>query len=641
MKSIVLHIDIVLEAPILTRVAPISNFGVNAFAARNHQGKLFLPFSLVKGKTRQSWKTLQLLSSKIPDYRLWLGKDAQSDRNHDWTFERARLHFSDFVCEELPLTPNVESEAKMQTRIQFDDERLAIDNQSLMFYEVPIAVGSLVTFSGEISFLSKDDIEIEEVSLQVERALHWTKHFGSGGSVGWGKRISSKVTRSEVSLSPTAATNTPETIGYTLTFEQPFCVAKAKGTGNIFESDDFIKGSVVRGTLASMLTSLYGRNTKDKEGINQFLIAPYTELAKHFNDFRIRHAYPTNSSKRPTYRPLTAVFDEAYPKSLWDVALCDKGLLFENNTQGEFLAPTFATDWKDVDFENSEQAHNFKTGTFQPSKELRIRTSINEKIGRVKDRNQFAYECIVPKNIVWSKSKANRLNDPVEIEEVLWKGVLDFTELEQNIRDLVFAQLKAVTRNGLFGIGKTKARAKITFHDTPEASQPSSTELLEYDKSQYYILTLQSNALMFDPSELNQTSGHTELMNAYKAYFDDISSGTFYLERFFAEQDLEDGYMLQRKGNRDQIPYNPFVLTLAGSVFVLKVLEENKAKDTIEVWMKQGLPLASWVEEEHGTTWEDCAYLREDGFGEIAVNLEFHTSHAASKASTHQVEVLS
>ncbi len=77
-------------------------------------------------------------------------------------------------------------------------------------------------------------------------------------------------------------------------------------------------------------------------------------------------------------------------------------------------------------------------------------------------------------------------------------------------------------------------------------------------------------------------------------------------------------------------PYNPFLLTDAGSVFVLEAEagQQPLAQTKIDDWLQFGLPLPDWAVKRYGDHGSTCPFRRVDGFGEIAVNLPCHTSPA-------------
>jgi hypothetical protein len=78
--------------------------------------------------------------------------------------------------------------------------------------------------------------------------------------------------------------------------------------------------------------------------------------------------------------------------------------------------------------------------------------------------------------------------------------------------------------------------------------------------------------------------------------------------------------------------YSPYVLTNAGAVFVLRVMnggDAGAAAMKVEEWVRNGLPLATTVRKRFGLAgnagdWKKCPYVPENGYGEIAVDQEWH-----------------
>ncbi|MFQ5741493.1 MAG: hypothetical protein ACE5JX_21050, partial [Acidobacteriota bacterium] len=71
-------------------------------------------------------------------------------------------------------------------------------------------------------------------------------------------------------------------------------------------------------------------------------------------------------------------------------------------------------------------------------------------------------------------------------------------------------------------------------------------------------------------------------------------------------------------------PYAPYLLTTSGSVFVLRETKEV-VRSELEKWLRGGLPLPGWAVKRYGDSWRTCPFVRENGFGEIALNLPCHT----------------
>jgi hypothetical protein len=198
----------------------------------------------------------------------------------------------------------------------------------------------------------------------------------------------------------------------------------------------------------------------------------------------------------------------------------------------------------------------------------------------------------------------------------------------------VEGQLQALLNCGLGSIGKTKAKADVVFSDI-RPKFPSDSKSLNPEGK--WIITLQTAAILCNPAELDEKSGRNELRNAYEKCWEDISSGKLKLTRYFASQSLSGGYYLIRRFQPNK-PYNPFLLTNPGSVFVLEAKSAvSDAQELIDVWISKGLPIPDWAKSSYGETWKSCPYLPNDGFGEITVNLTCHVSKCPTKEMLHAI----
>ncbi|MCI5146690.1 MAG: hypothetical protein D3923_14490, partial [Candidatus Electrothrix sp. AR3] len=80
-------------------------------------------------------------------------------------------------------------------------------------------------------------------------------------------------------------------------------------------------------------------------------------------------------------------------------------------------------------------------------------------------------------------------------------------------------------------------------------------------------------------------------------------------------------YWHERYNKPSQRPYNPEVFTAPGSVFVVEIIDLATAKNKLKNWRFCGLPQLDDV----STEWQKNPWIRENGFGEIGINLEQHT----------------
>jgi hypothetical protein len=264
-------------------------------------------------------------------------------------------------------------------------------------------------------------------------------------------------------------------------------------------------------------------------------------------------------------------------------------------------------DWKDAGDVNT------KFGWPKLTRELRVRTAMDRQRRRAQEAQLFAYEMVVP-------------------EGRDWYGTVDLSRIPQDARPAVVAQLQSLLSYGLRGLGKTKVSAQV---QTDVSLTPVHTSYANpYDN--LWVVTLQTPMLLCDPTLLNETSGNNELFAAYDAAWQDISGGVIELVRFFASQSLAGGYQALRF--QPNQPYNPFLLTDHGSVFVLEAAHDHAlAQAFVNEVLYHGLPLPTWAKTRYGEDWRTCPFLPEDGFGEVVVNLSCHTQQKPAQEVSHAI----
>ena len=225
----------------------------------------------------------------------------------------------------------------------------------------------------------------------------------------------------------------------------------------------------------------------------------------------------------------------------------------------------------------------------------------------------FAYETIVP--------KYKNGEDDVEF---IWYASLDLKDVPEEAHFDVVKELQNLLSQGVTGLGKTKAFTYIEIaKPTIDSVHKSSSE----PKNDTWIITLQTPALLCNPDELESNSA-AKLKEAYNKVWQQLSGKHLKLERFFASQSLAGGFYLWKRFQQNKI-YQPYLLTDAGSVFVLKATGDN-AQKVIKKWLEHGLPLPDWAggkykrNNKDGNHWENCPYIHHNGYGEIAVNLDVY-----------------
>jgi len=586
MLEVTLTVHLELCGPILSHATAIGAFGIDAPMARDSQDRYYLPYSLVRGRLRQSWEELVEATGGTFDPHIadMLGPSPVQTR--DRQPQRGRLRFSDFQHDGKGVQANV------MHRIHIDPKRGAVAKGAMQVMESPFAPGQTANFIGTISYITQNNAEADAILSNIEKGLRWTTNFGGDRTVGFGRLVDVEVKKDAPSIQVNPATTTAGTADTLYLSIQPlalFCVSKRRVNPNLFESDIILSGGVLRGALATTLQSLCGLSRTTV--IDSKLPPPWQELGQYFNQIRFAHAFPAKESagRRPVVVPLSLVKDA---EGKWhDVALCKGPLLIGDPLR----APSFAVDWKRFD----EVSCHF--GWKEPERELRVRTAISRIYRRADDEKLFAYEMVVPTGY-------------------LWYGTVDLSLIPAGApRAAVEAQLRALLSHGLRSMGKTKASAKVAISSQIAPAHPSNPKPIDNE----WIVTLQTPALLCDPQPLNETSGQQELFAAYDAVWRELSSGALKLVRFFASQSLAGDYLVLRF--QPNQPYNPFLLTDPGSVFALQATGDvSVAQPVVQQWLQKGLSLPDWAKQRYGEHWSTCPFLPADGFGEVAVNLPCH-----------------
>ncbi|MCI5132265.1 MAG: hypothetical protein D3904_12280, partial [Candidatus Electrothrix sp. EH2] len=197
---------------------------------------------------------------------------------------------------------------------------------------------------------------------------------------------------------------------------------------------------------------------------------------------------------------------------------------------------------------------------------------------------------------------------------------------------------------------------RITFAETAETAIESavaaSTPAPINDDQ--WIITLQTDTLLGSPEKLNERSGSEDLRVMYEQAWAELSKEgedtTLILERYFARQKLFGGRYRHEmaKRQRTDAEYRPWLLTEAGTCFVLRAVQgkEATAQEKITDWLAHGLPLSSSVcryygiEEDEEQQWRQTPFLPRNGYGEIAVNMHGMPSVIALTNNSPEVDCI-
>lgn len=599
MQKTILHLSLTLRGPLLTQSASPGDLGFDVVVARNHNDKSYLPGTLISGKIRQSLEELDdaIKDQDKPDWFApklndWLGYRAENDFPL-----RKQLYFSDFILDQE--TPT----ASTRYRIKIDPERGAVEQHQIVMLENPFISGESYTFNGQIHFFSPS-ADVDSIKQHIDIAIKWFSHLGALKSIGYGQveKVDISNVESQIIAEPKAA-KTPDKLGFVLQPLYPFCLAGKPNADNLFKSELIISGGAIKGCIATTWTQLLEQNS-----IN------FTTLQAHFSQLHISHAFAgVDENKRPVVAPLSIVTTieiikhpekEVEKKThYYDVAQLPSACLIDGQ------APQFSVDWKDSEKTLTSYPWpyiRFKNwGWDSPKAELRVHTAIDRKTIRSKENELFAYEQIVP-------------------EQKQWVGEIDLTGIDENQRAKVLEELKALCQYGIAGLGKTKTPVQIQLIDEVKASIQSNLEPLT---DNCWAITLQTDTLLGSPKNLDETSGKAELEAMYQDTWHDISNQKLTLLRYFARQHLTGGRFRQNTMQKEQA-YRPWLLTEAGSVFVLQAEKDVDVKDMLKLWQSQGLPLSKetieWYRlgDDKQQYWKHTPFVPENGYGEIAINLQ-------------------
>ncbi len=620
MLEVTLEVGLTLKGPILTKSTAAGIHGIDSPVARNSEGKCYLPGTLVKGRLRQAMEEIIAVGGTefSPHIDDWLGTCSSGDDIRYGTVKpsRGQLHFKDFIDQN-------EKPSKTLYRIQIDEQRGAVAKGAYQAIEAPYTSGELYHFTGSVHYFAANHQEADDIKRYIEIGLCWITSLGAERTIGFGILTDVAVTETRQALCSVAhssvahSTETdPLALEYSLKPLAPFCIARRRVDNNLFESEAEIPGGVLKGCITTSWRTCLGLKSDGEVDVGMDPMRP--ELCKYFEKMRFTHAFPalTSNAKRPIFAPLSLVKYEREDETtaICDVALCDgPGLLGDKPA-----APSFSVDWKSAD------GVRYDFGWPKLRRELRVRTSIDKQHRRALEEHLFAYEMIDP-------------------GDAFWYGRVDLSQIsDAQDRIKVEAQLRDILRQGVWGLGKTKCQANVMLYSQGTVqpvciSNPAPRDGL-------WVVTLQTPALLCDPRLLAETSGRSELSHSYAEGWKQISGNSLQLIRFFARQSLAGGFYLYRRFQYGNV-YNPYLLTEPGSVFVLQAEtgRSGDAESCIREWLTVGLPLPDWAIERYkrggqpGDHWENCPYLRSNGYGEIAVNLNVHWDKRPHEGEFHAI----
>jgi hypothetical protein len=408
---------------------------------------------------------------------------------------------------------------------------------------------------------------------------------------------------------------TTDALHLRITAHEPLLVGGIKSRRtNYVTSRQELPGGLLKGALTTALNEAHGVSpvTRSLDVRCAADFPDFSALVARFSAIRVTHAWPVRVGKpRPVSLPLSTV--EHNGDLAGDVALSGENppLIHENQ---KTYSPAYFGDAKKL--EEYE-------GLAKPVELFVTRSEIDNASERTAEGQLFTYQFSAPYTLDRS------IEYPIE-----WVCNVDFSAISDPAeRADACRQFAVAVEQHLHRLGKLARAVEVTVHEGRAA--PALSGSVE-SRDGLYLVTLQSDAIILAPDVARKLPLGESLQAAYAAYWDELSGGALTLDDFFAHQGFEGGYRYHRylgAAERMERPncYRPYYLTLAGSLFRLRVVDEQRASRLMKAWLSGGLPLPQWALEEYGQfgrdTWENCPFVPENGYGEIVVNLDWHWDH--------------
>lgn len=587
--------------PFLTAATGPQSYGIDKAFHRDGTNHPIIPDRHIKGKLRMALEEMTELTGDgfVMDIPAWFGAKSEDGGYGKYDPAPGRLHFSHFRLDNKTST---RESARTRTAIHAASGTAA--EKQLRSVEDLFASGAETEWKGNITFYAADLPAAEQIKKHLLLGFIWLTNMGAEKGVGFGrlKKVQAgKLTPVSANDFDAAVLGAEAQLQLRIQPLEQIMIGGVKKPGsNFVRSERVIPGGAIKGALAAGLNLAYGRPPHlplTAEAAQE--MPDFAQLVSHYHEIRVTHAFPTLvNAPRPVKIPLSTVKAGG---DFFDLALISDQIILING-----LAPAYFIDWKSPkEFEEAAV----------PREIFVTRTEIDDTSRRSQEENLFTYSYLLPED---------EEGRPVE-----WVCNVYFDAVEKSIRSQVREQFGRAAAQYLNRLGKLNHAINLEIY--PGIAQP---EVSSYQNpAGEIIITLQSDAIMLNPEDVRSLKAGENLFALYAGFWNEISKSGFELVDFYAHQNFQGGYLYHRylgAGERQSNPnqYYPYYLTGAGSVFRLKVLDEDAGQKYLERWQNCGLDWPGWAkikyDQYNRARWQNCPFVPENGYGEIAVNLNWH-----------------
>jgi hypothetical protein len=620
-----LQVELTVRAPFISGGGGDAARSLNKLFIRRSDGQIAVNGSHIKGKLREALKELKRYEALPENFEIIdsfgpeVSGNSQTDAlKIDTTVDyrlKGRLRFSDFAVSSPSEQSDCSARQRRLTKVRIDSNTGTSKENCLQMIENIFDSGTPIILLGTISFFAGEE-DAASTAGALSIGLKWITALGGSKGSGFGRleQVRTALWKSE-SIAERKLSG--EHSGFSIHFEflDDLLIGGIKKANYFVESENVIPGSAIKGSFARFLNRLCG-TAHDWTAIdldNKLVLKRFPHFAKYFSQIRFSHAFPVAFDR--TYRPLAIPFSAVTVKgdeSIYDVALHDNPLL-----DSQSRIPTFQVNWKSSD----KARRDF--GWTMPEIINKTRTAIHEQSKRAKDEKLYTFQYLTPFQPKETGSERCR-------KKIKWIADISLPEIDEEEQKRVAKEFFEAINLGWKYLGKRDAEFTFSVHEPQLNAFNEQFEkvLPEHDDGKA-IVVLQTDALMFDGKSLSDEKGFfPDLYDVYKKFWHEVTDGSCEMTRFLARQKFAGGY--QAKNNFKLYEYYyPFVLTETGSVFVLKILDREKANVKQLEFCQHGLPLPSNItnlipSDTSYDYWKKCPFVPENGYGEIRINMAWH-----------------